>query len=92
MTLMLDVPPGLEAALQSQAQARGLTVEQYLLALVERATLAPPPDSETWTLQDALDYAGPPPDDLGRACAIASEGALARVWNSREDDAAWPAS
>ena len=94
MTLMLDVPPGLEATLQANAQARGLTVEQYVLALMERETSVPtpPPGSEHWTLQDALDYAGPPPRDLGAACAIASQDVLKRVWNNPEDDAAWLAS
>ena len=68
MTLMLDVPPGLEATLQANAQARGVTVEQYVLTLMERDTSSPfpPAGSENWTLQDALDYAGPPPEDLGR--------------------------
>ena len=94
MTLLLELPPKLEMALQSNAQARGVTVEQYVLALMERETSvpAPPPGSETWTLQDALDYAGPPPDDLGRACAVASQTVLKRVWDNPEDDAAWPAT
>ena len=94
MTLLLDVPPNLEVALQTNAQARGVTVEQYVLALMERETAmpAPPPDSENWTLQDALDYAGPPPEDLGRACAVASQAVLKRIWNNPEDDAAWPVS
>ncbi|MBV9852006.1 MAG: hypothetical protein JO250_20260 [Armatimonadetes bacterium] len=94
MTLMLEVPPGLETALQANAQARGLTVEQYVLALVERdaSVPAPPPGSENWTLQDALDYAGPLPENLAAACAVASQEALGRIWNNPEDDAAWPAS
>lgn len=94
MTLVLDVPPGLEVTLYSNAQARGVTVEQYVLALVERETSlpAPPPGSEKWTLQDALDYAGPPPDNLGAACARASQDVLQRLWNNPEDDAARAAS
>ena len=94
MTLLLDVPPNLEMVLKSNAQARGVSVEQYVLALMERETFVPaaPPGSENWTLQDALDYAGPLPEDLGRACAVASQTVLKRLWNNPEDDAAWPAS
>jgi hypothetical protein len=94
MTLVLDVPPALEATLQTNAQARGVTLEQYIIALMERETFvpAPPPSSENWTLQDALDYAGPPPENLGRACAVASQAVLKRIWDNPKDDAAWPAS
>jgi hypothetical protein len=92
MTVVLDVPPNMEATLRSHANAQGLTVSGYLLALVERDTLAPPPGSENWTLQDALDHAGPLPDDLGVACAYASQETLKRIWDNSEDAAAWPAS
>ncbi len=91
MTVTLDIPPLLEATVQANAQAKGVSVERYLLALVEREVIvpAPPPGSENWTLQDALDYAGPLPENLGRATALASEATLARCWNSPEDEAAW---
>jgi hypothetical protein len=92
MTVMLDVPPNMETVLQAHAEAKGLSVERYLLALVERDTLSPPSGSENWTLQDALDYAGPLPDEPGIACAVASQEALGRIWNSPEDNAAWPVS
>jgi hypothetical protein len=73
MTVTLELPAKLEAALQTQAQSHGVSMEQYLLMLAERDTAdvpSPPPGSEHWILQDALDYAGPLPDDLGSACAI----------------------
>jgi hypothetical protein len=82
----------MEAALQAHAEAKGLSVEGYLLTLVERDTLPPPPGSEDWTLQDALDYAGPLPEGAGVACAVASQEALGRIWNNPEDDATWPAT
>ena len=41
MTLILELSPEREAALQAQAQARGLTVEQWLLQLAEQS--GPPP-------------------------------------------------
>ena len=91
MTVTLDIPPTLEASVQANAQARGVSIEKYLLTLVERDFVAPapPPGSESWTLQDALDYAGPLPENLGRATALASEATLAKFWNSPEDEAAW---
>jgi len=44
---------------------------------------------EDWTLQDALDYAGPLPKNPGRATALASEATLPKFWNSPENEAAW---
>jgi len=89
MTVTLEVPPAIESVMQANAQAKGISVENYLLALVERDVLAPPPGSEHWTLQDALDYAGEGPEDLASACAIASEDTLKKFWSSAEDEAAW---
>ena len=89
MTVTLDIPPPVETVVQANAEAEGVSVEDYLLALVRRETFAPPPGSENWTLQDALDYAGPLPENLGRATALASEATLSKFWNSPEDEAAW---
>jgi hypothetical protein len=41
MTLILELPPEREAALQAQAQARGLTIEQWLLQLAEQSGPSP---------------------------------------------------
>ena len=89
MTVTLDIPTPLESAVQANVQAKGLSVESYLLTLVERNVITPPPGSEHWTLQDALDYAGPLPDSLGRATALASEATLTKLWGSHEDEEAW---
>jgi hypothetical protein len=66
MTVTLDIPPIIESAVQANAQAKGVSVEKYLLGLVECNVIVAPPGSENWTLQDALDYAGPLPENLGR--------------------------
>lgn len=42
MTVTLKLKPELEAGLTAQAQASGMTVEEYLLAAVERALLPAP--------------------------------------------------
>jgi hypothetical protein len=39
MTVTLNLKPELEAGLLSQAQARGMTVEEYLVSVVEGALL-----------------------------------------------------
>ena len=40
MTVTLNLKPELEAGLSAQAQASGMTVEEYLLSVVEGAVLA----------------------------------------------------
>lgn len=89
MTVTLDLPTAIEGVVQANAQAKGVSVERYLLGLVERNVIVAPSGSENWTLQEALDYAGPLPENLGRATALASEATLAKFWNSPEDEAAW---
>jgi hypothetical protein len=39
MTVTLNLKPELEAGLFAQAQASGMTVEEYILSVVERAVL-----------------------------------------------------
>jgi hypothetical protein len=41
MTVTLHLKPEVEAGLMSQAQASGMDLEEYLLALVEQAALSP---------------------------------------------------
>jgi hypothetical protein len=41
MTLKLDLSPEREAALRAQAQARGLSIEQWLLQLAEQSVPSP---------------------------------------------------
>jgi hypothetical protein len=43
MTVTINLPPEKEAALKAQAQAKGLSVEQWLLDLASRATGEPAP-------------------------------------------------
>ncbi|HZO55586.1 MAG TPA: hypothetical protein VFB63_22950 [Bryobacteraceae bacterium] len=41
MTLTIHLPPEREAALKAQAQAQGLSIEDWLLRLAERAAVEP---------------------------------------------------
>jgi hypothetical protein len=41
MTVTLHLAPAIEAGLVAQAQASGMTVEEYLLSIVESTVLAP---------------------------------------------------
>ena len=42
MAVTLDLRPELEAGLLAQAQASGMTLEEYLLSMVEAAVLSAP--------------------------------------------------
>lgn len=75
MTLTIEISPEKEAALKAQAQALGLTVEQWLLQLAER--FVPPVEQETadarpiWEI--ILDnMKNVPPEDLA---ALPKDGA-----------------
>jgi len=43
MTVTINLPPEKAAALKAQAQAKGLSVEQWLLDLASRAAVEPTP-------------------------------------------------
>jgi hypothetical protein len=43
MTVTLNLKPEVEAGLTAQAQASGMTVEEYVLSMVEGAVLPPSP-------------------------------------------------
>lgn len=45
MTVTLKIKPEIEAGLLTQAQARGMTLEEYLLFVVEGAVLLKPQDA-----------------------------------------------
>jgi hypothetical protein len=50
MALILQLPPNLEESLRTQARAEGLSLEQYVQALLEKQ-LAPVPREEDLTLE-----------------------------------------
>jgi hypothetical protein len=50
MTVTLKLKPELEAGLTAQAQTRGMTVEEYLLAVVESAVL--PTNGKTFSAEE----------------------------------------
>jgi len=43
MTVTLNLKPEVEAGLSAQAEASGMTVEEYVLSMVEGAVLPAPP-------------------------------------------------
>jgi len=45
MTVTLKISPEIEAGLLTQAQASGMTLEEYVLSVVEGAALLKPQDS-----------------------------------------------
>lgn len=81
-----------QTRLQAKARTEGLALSDWARKrlLSDGINVEPlPPGHENWTLQDALDYAGPLPENLGRATALASEAAFKKFWDSPEDEAAW---
>ncbi|MCP5110201.1 MAG: hypothetical protein GY953_05135 [bacterium] len=67
MTVTINLPPDKEVALKAMARAQGLTVEEWLLRLAERATEEPTPSrnlvdvcSMVRGLADDLDFSRNP--------------------------------
>ena len=61
MTLMINIPPELEAELLAQAQAQGLSPEVYLQCMVKREMSAKQPERPAASLLGALARYGPAP-------------------------------
>lgn len=87
--LEIDLAPDEQAYLETQAQQAGLPLPAWVRQrILDTAVTGKPPvtittdDGEVFEIPDL-------PEDVGRATAIASEAALARFWNSPEDEAAW---
>ena len=55
MTVNLDLPSGMEAKLRHEAHVRGMTLEQYLVSLVEFALPLQAQTVEAVALQQVLD-------------------------------------
>lgn len=77
MTVMLELAPEVEQAAKVKAEARGISLEEYLPDLVAHAL-----QQQEW--EEAL-----PEESLGRLTMLAAEPLLSRIWNRPEEDAAW---
>jgi hypothetical protein len=82
--LEIEVAAEEQARAQREAQQAGLSLSEW----AKRRLFASPP--VTFTTDDGEVYEIPDlPADLSRATSRASEAALAKFWDTPEEDAAW---
>ena len=93
--LEIDLAPEEQTQLEQKAQRAGLPVREWVRhRLLDNPPIPIPTPPVTpivtFTTDDGEVIEIPDlPEDVARATAIASEEALGRFWNSREDNAAW---
>lgn len=82
--LEIELAPEEQAQIRQAAERAHLSSEEWV-----RRQLLPAPkpafitdDGEVFEIPDL-------PEDLGRACALASEATLRKFWDTPEEDAAW---
>ena len=77
MSITLELAPEVEHLAKTKAEARGISLEDYLPALIAHAV-----QQEDWAETTSE-------ESLGRLTMLAAEPLLSRIWNRPEEDAAW---
>ena len=82
--LGIELAPEEQAQIQQEAERASLPLSEWVRRQILRR---PTPafitdDGEVFEIPDL-------PEDLGRACAFASEPTLKEFWDTPEEDAAW---
>ncbi len=77
MTVVVELTPEVERMVKAKAEARGISLEDYLPSLIAHAAQQ----------EDLLETASE--ESLGRLTMLAAEPVLSRIWNTPEEDAAW---
>ena len=77
MSITIKLTPEVEQMAKTQAEARGISVEEFLPDVLTQAL-----QQQEWN--DAL-----PEESLGRLTMLAAEPRLSRIWDTPEEDAAW---
>ena len=77
MTVLLKLAPEVEQMAKAKAEARGISLEDYLPSLIAHAV-----QQEDWMVTTSE-------ESLGRLTMLAAEPVLSRIWNTPEEDAAW---
>lgn len=77
MSITMELAPEVEQIAKAKAEAKGISLEEYLPDLVAYAL-----QQQEW--EEAL-----PEEALGRLTMLAAEPLLSRIWNRPEEDAAW---
>lgn len=77
MTVAIELAPEIEQMVRAKAEARGISMEDYLPSLIAYAVQ-----------QDEL-MQTESEESLGRLTMLAAESRLSRIWDTPEEDAAW---
>lgn len=77
MSITMELAPEVEQLAKIKAEARGISLEEYLPDLVAHAL-----QQQEW--EEAM-----PEESLGRLTMLAAEPRLSRIWDTPEEDAAW---
>ena len=77
MSITFELAPEVEQIAKAKAEARGISLEEYLPSLIAHAV-----QQEDWEENTSE-------ESLGRLTMLAAEPVLSRIWNRPEEDAAW---
>lgn len=77
MSVLLELAPEVEELAKAKAEAKGISMEEYLPSLIAHAM-----QQEDWMQTDSE-------ESLGRLTMLAAESRLSRIWDTPEEDAAW---
>ena len=77
MSIILELAPEVEQIAKAKAEARGVSLEEYLPTFLAYAF-----QQEDWAETTSE-------ESLGRLTMLAAEPVLSRIWNRPEEDAAW---
>lgn len=80
--LEIELAPEEQRQIQQEAERARLTVEDWIRQRLLHKPAFITDDGEVFEIPDL-------PDDLGRACAVASEATLQKFWDAPEEDEAW---
>ena len=77
MSITMELAPEIERLAKAKAEAKGISLEEYLPSLVAYAV-----QQEDWAETTSE-------ESIGRLTMLAAEPVLGRIWNRPEEDAAW---
>ena len=82
--LEIELAPEEQAQIQREAERASLPLGEWVRQQILRRPVPAfiTDDGEVFEIPDL-------PEDLGRACALASEATLKKFWDTPEEDAAW---
>ena len=77
MSVTMELAPEVERLAKAKAEARGISLEDYLPSLIAHAV-----QQDEWAQTESE-------ESLGHLTMLAAEPVLSRIWDTPEEDAAW---